>query len=199
MYNWIFKRRPRRRLTRRHCLMTCIGAALVFSVLGLTACGGNTPAQTGGADTVSGTVNVVASFYPMADFAQKVGGSHVKVTNLVPAGTEPHEWEPSPSDVRQIQASDVFIYNGADMEGWVDDTLESIDTSKTTVCKASDGITLRMAAKENESAGEHEHAGEHDPHVWLSPKNAKAELKNIERALIKADPDNKADYQANYK
>ena len=56
-----------------------------------------------------------------------------------------------------------------------------------------------MAAKEDESAGEHEHAGEHDPHVWLSPKNAKAELKNIERALIKADPDNKADYQANYK
>ena len=135
----------------------------------------------------------------MADFAQKIGGDHVKVTNLVPAGTEPHEWEPSPSDVKKIQASNVFIYNGADMEGWVDDTLESIDTSKTTVCKASDGIELRTTAEEDESADEHEHAGEHDPHVWLSPKNAKAELKNIEQALIKADPDNKSDYQANYK
>ena len=179
--------------------MACIGAALIFSVLGLTACNGNASDQAGGANTASDTVNVVASFYPMADFAQKIGGDHVKVTNLVPAGTEPHEWEPSPSDVKKIQASNVFICNGADMEGWVDDTLESIDTSKTTVCKASDGIELRTAAEEDESADEHGHAGEHDPHVWLSPKNAKAELKNIEQALIKADPDNKADYQANYK
>ena len=181
--------------------MALIGAALVFSALGLTACGGSS-AQVGSTDATSDTVNVVASFYPMADFAQKVGGSHVKVTNLVPAGTEPHEWEPSPRDIQAIQASDVFIYNGADMEGWADDTLASVDTSKTTVCKASDGIKLRLAADEGEetsSSDEHEHAGEHDPHVWLSPKNAKAELKNIEQALIKADPDNKADYQANYK
>lgn len=199
MYNRIFKRCPRRRPIRRRGLMACIGAALIFSALGLTACNGNASDQAGGANTASDTVNVVASFYPMADFAQKIGGDHVKVTNLVPAGTEPHEWEPSPSDVKKIQASNVFIYNGADMEGWVDDTLESIDTSKTTVCKASDGIELRTAAEEDESADEHEHAGEHDPHVWLSPKNAKAELKNIEQALIKADPDNKSDYQANYK
>lgn len=193
MYNRIFKRRPRRRPIRRRGLMACIGAALIFSVLGLTACIGNASDQAGSTNTASDTVNVVASFYPMADFAQKIGGDHVKVTNLVPAGTEPHEWEPSPSDVKKIQASNVFIYNGADMEGWVDDTLESIDTSKTTVCKTSDGIELRTAAEEDESAGEH------DPHVWLSPKNAKAELKNIEQALIKADPDNKADYQANYR
>lgn len=199
MYNRIFKRRPRRRPIRRLGLMACIGAVLAFSVLGLTACSGNTSTQAGSAETASDTVNVVASFYPMADFAQKVGGDHVKVTNLVPAGTEPHEWEPSPSDVKKIQASDVFIYNGADMEGWVGDTLESIDTSKTTVCEASDGIELRTAAEKEGSTDEHEHAGEHDPHVWLSPKNAKAELKNIEQALIKADPDNKADYQANYK
>ncbi len=123
----------------------------------------------------------------------------MKVTNLVPAGTEPHEWEPSPSDVKSIQNSDVFIYNGADMEGWVDDTLASIDSSKTAICEASKGIKLRMAADEEDTSDEQEHAGEHDPHVWLSPKNAKAELKNIEQALIKADPANKADYQANYK
>lgn len=198
MYNRIFKRRPQRRPIRRRRLMAFVGAVLAFSVLGLTACSGGTMTQTGSSETASDTVNVVASFYPMADFAQKIGGDHVKVTNLVPAGTEPHEWEPSPSDVKKIQSSNVFIYNGADMEGWVDDTLESIDTSKTTVCEASDGIELRTAAEEEGSTDEHEHAGEHDPHVWLSPKNAKAELKNIEQALIKADPDNKADYQANY-
>ena len=197
-------RRPKRRALRRRGLMALVGATLVLTTLGLTACGNASSVGEGSSNASSDKLDVVASFYPMADFAQKVGGSHVRVTNLVPAGTEPHEWEPSPSDVKKIQGSNVFIYNGADMEGWVDDTLSSVDTSRTTVCKASDGIKLRMAAAEDESdeassTDEHEHAGEHDPHVWLSPKNAKAELKNIEQALIKADPDNKTDYQANYK
>ena len=197
MHNRIKPRRPKRRLLRRRGLMAAAAILLAISSIGLAACGSTS--SPGSAATKSNKLDVVASFYPMADFAQKVGGDHVNVTNLVPAGTEPHEWEPSSSDIKAIQNSDVFIYNGADMEGWVDDTLASTDTSKTTVCKASDGIKLRMAAEEGDSSEEHEHAGEHDPHVWLSPKNAKAELKNIEQALIKADPDNKADYQANYK
>lgn len=197
MHNRINPRRPKRCLLRRRHLMAVAAILLAISSIGLAACGSTSSA--GSAATKGDKLDVVASFYPMADFAQKVGGDHVNVTNLVPAGTEPHEWEPSSSDIKAIQNSDVFIYNGADMEGWVDDTLASTDTSKTTVCKASDGIKLRMAAEEGDSSEEHEHAGEHDPHVWLSPKNAKAELKNIEQALIKADPDNKADYQANYK
>ena len=197
MHNRISTRRPRRRLLRRRGLMAVAAILLAISSIGLAACGGST-SSAGSAEANGDKLDVVASFYPMADFAQKVGGDHVSVTNLVPAGTEPHEWEPSSSDIKAIQTSDVFIYNGADMEGWVDDTLASTDTSKTTVCEASNGIKLRTAAEEEDSSEEHEHAGEHDPHVWLSPKNAKAELKNIERALIKADPDNKADYQANY-
>ena len=196
MYKRISLRRPKRRLFRRRGLMALALVVLATSTLGLAACGSTSHAGSaaGSAATHDSKLKVVASFYPMADFAQKVGGDHVDVTNLVPAGTEPHEWEPSSSDIKTIQGSDVFIYNGADMEGWVDDTLDSTDTTKTTVCKASDGIKLRMAG---DTDGDE--AGQHDPHVWLSPKNAKAELKNIERALIKADPDNKADYQANYK
>ena len=111
--------------------MMCAAFAAVVAVLcvvGLFACSGtsnnsNAAANDSQSSNESQKVQVVASFYPMADFAQKIGGGHVEVTNLCPAGTEPHEWEPSPSDVKAIEGADVFVYNGADMEGWVSDTL----------------------------------------------------------------------------
>ena len=63
----------------------------------------------------------------MYDFAKKIGGDKVEVINLVPAGTEPHDWEPSTKDLIEMEKSDIFIYNGAGMEQWVDDVLESLD------------------------------------------------------------------------
>ena len=68
----------------------------------------------------------------MYDFAKKIGGDKVEVINLVPAGTEPHDWEPSTKDLIEMEKSDIFIYNGAGMEQWVDDVLESLDTEELT-------------------------------------------------------------------
>lgn len=56
-----------------------------------TACGQNAIKNT--ADD-SGKVKVMTSFYTMYDFAQKIGGEKVEITNMVPSGTEPHDWEP---------------------------------------------------------------------------------------------------------
>ncbi len=177
-------------------------AVAVLCVVGLTACsnaGTSTSTSESQPANESQKVQVVASFYPMADFAQKIGGDHVEVENLCPAGTEPHEWEPSPTDITAIENADVFVYNGADMEGWVDDTLASANLKGSVVC-ASDGIELRVANHDHDAAeaDSHEHAGEHDPHVWLPPENAKKEAENIKDALVKADPANASDYEANY-
>ena len=73
----------------------------------------------------SAPLKVMASFYPMYDFAQKIGGDKVTVTNMVPAGTEPHDWEPSTTDITNLEDADVFIYSGAGMEHWVDSVLGS--------------------------------------------------------------------------
>ena len=193
-------------VTRRRVLAASIPAlALVASVI--TGCSaGGTGAAAGSASAAaadaSGKVKVVASFYPMADFAEKVGGDHVAVTNLVPAGTEPHEWEPSPKDIQAIEGAGVFVYNGAGMEGWVDDTLKSVDTSKVQVVEASKGLDLLSGEDDHDHEGaedesEHEES-EYNPHVWLYPENAKREMEAIKDALVKADPDHEADYEANY-
>jgi len=74
----------------------------------------------GGERKDSDKINVYASFYTMYDFANKIGGDRINLVNIMPAGTEPHHWEPSPKDILEIEKADVFIYNGAGMEPWVE-------------------------------------------------------------------------------
>ncbi len=148
-------------------------------------------------------LSVMASFYPMYDFAVKIGGDKVDVTNMVPAGTEPHDWEPATKDITSLEKADVFVYSGAGMEHWAEDVLKSLKNKNLTVAEASSGITLRKGHEHEEEESqeaeseEHEH-GEFDPHVWLSPANAKKEMENIKDAFVKADPENEAYYQTNY-
>jgi zinc transport system substrate-binding protein len=127
-------------------------------------------------------LDVVASFYPMADFVQKIGGDRVRVTTMVPSGTEPHDWEPSPRDIVTLEKAKVFVYNGAGMEHWVQDVLGSLSNTALIAAEVSKGVVL---------------SGD-DPHVWLDPMNAKIEMANIRDALSKADPEGKSAYEANY-
>lgn len=183
-----------------------LGALL--SVSFLVGCGaGNTSAASAGSSAAStgstASLSVVASFYPMYDFAEKIGGDHVTVTDLVPAGTEPHDWEPAPSDITTLEKADVFIYSGAGMEHWVTSVLNTLENKNLVTVEASDGITLLHGFHEEEEAAASGSAAtsadsDVDPHVWLAPLNAKIEMENIKNALVQADPDHKADYEANY-
>lgn len=195
-------------MTRADFLRLSGATALVVAptLLGLSGC--NKPTATNGAASGS-KLQVLASFYPMADFAQKIGGDKIEVKTLVPTGTEPHDWEPSTSDMVRFTDAKLLVYNGAGMEHWVDDTLKSLGSNAPEALAASDGITLLEAAKtdpEHEHEKEHDHKeeehdhdhGAYDPHVWLDPQNAKAEMKNIMNSLVKLDSANKDTYTANF-
>ena len=173
---------------------TFLTGVLAFTVFimafALTGCNTEKSTESSASSTqteeTSSKLKVMTSFYPMYDFASKVGGDKVEVTNMTPAGTEPHDWEPSAKDITQLEKADVFIYNGADMEHWTDDVLNTLDSKEITVVEASKGIDL---LKEGKS---------YDPHVWLNPLNAKKEMENIKDALVKADEKNKDYYEKNY-
>ena len=174
--------------------LSALVCACTLSLSLLTGCG-TQPADTAAGD---GRLRVLTSFYPMYDFACKIGGDCIDVTNMVPSGTEPHDWEPSTNDLKNL---DVFIYNGADMEPWADDLLVSrSDTLR--VVEASENVELRTTDGEHEHAHEHEdadhHHGDFDPHVWLDPENAKIEMEAIRDALCAADPENSTVFQSNY-
>src|SRR5690625_724049 len=88
--------------------MLTVPAAGLFAAAALTACGGDDTASDGG-------VNVVAAFYPLAFAAEQVGGEDVTVTNLTPAGQEPHDIELDPSDIARVEEADYIVY----LEGFI--------------------------------------------------------------------------------
>ncbi|GAE90726.1 zinc ABC transporter [Acetivibrio straminisolvens JCM 21531] len=125
----------------------------------------------------------------------------------MPAGTEPHHWEPSPRDILEIGKADVFIYNGAGMEPWVEKVLGSIKNKDLVVVETSKKIDLIQGSHnhdeehdgENTEDEPHSHDDlEYDPHVWLSPKNAKKQMEAIKDAFVKADPGNREYYENNF-
>ena len=151
-----------------------------------------------------GKLKVVASFYPMYDFAKNVGGERVSVSVLIPPGVEPHNFEPTPSSIRQLSEANIFVLNGAGMEhAWAHGLIEGLGNEKLTLVEASEGVELIAATghhhdDEAHEAAEEEHDhGEYDPHVWLSPVFAKKQVENIRDAFIAADPEGKAYYEAN--
>lgn len=153
--------------------------------------------QEENAESAEGKLRVMASFYTMADFAEKIGGDRADITCMVPAGTEPHDWEPSTTDITGLERADVFIYNGAGMEHWAEDVTESLENKELLVVEASQGVKLHAEEEHDHEGHSHSHGG-YDPHVWLDPNNAKLEMENIKNAFVQADPDNGAYYEANY-
>ncbi|MBU0586424.1 zinc ABC transporter substrate-binding protein, partial [Candidatus Micrarchaeota archaeon] len=98
-----------------------------------------------------------------------------------------------------LNQAHVFIYNGAGMEPWVYNLLESSDNGDLIVVDASNGLELIPAGQndeEHEHDGEHDH-GEYDPHLWLDPILVKSQVDNIRNAFVAADPQNKETYEYN--
>ncbi len=179
-------------------LMAGCGTATLSSSAGsgsLSAQSAEPPQSSEDADKL----NIYTSFYPMYDFTVKVGGDKVHVTNLVPAGTEPHDWEPSTTDLANLERADVLVYSGAGMEHWIDKVVGSLTNKELVTVEASKGIALQEGHHdEEEEADEHEEESAYDPHVWISIRNARTEMENIKNALVQADPDNAAFYEENY-
>jgi len=147
-------------------------------------------------------LQVVTTFYPMYEFTKNIVKNKAHVDLLIPYNIEPHDWEPTPKDIGNIQSADVLVYNSPSMETWISSIKKSLDKSQPLFVEASEGITLMEGTEgeeEDHDEGEHHDEDEHmlDPHVWLSPVLAQKEVQTITTALIKQDPKNKTYYEKN--
>ncbi|MDD5337283.1 MAG: metal ABC transporter substrate-binding protein [Candidatus ainarchaeum sp.] len=136
-----------------------------------------------------GRLKVVASFYPLYDFASNVGGNRVEVSTMIPTGVDVHEFDPSPSDIKAVADADVFIYNGAGLEPWVPNLLSGVNSRKLIAVDASSGIQLLNSQDPGVSGS--------DPHIWLDPVLAKKQVANIRDAFIQKDPAGRDYYTSN--
>ena len=145
-------------------------------------------------------LTVIATLFPQYDFARQIGGEHVNVTLLLPAGTESHTYEPTPRDMAKIQDADLFVYTGEEMEPWAATLLSAIDQSRLVVVDASSGVELveeEHAEGNPDGHTKEEHDHELDPHIWLDPTLAQAMVDNVAEGLAQADPDHAQEYLDN--
>ncbi|HEY9398735.1 MAG TPA: zinc ABC transporter substrate-binding protein [Nitrososphaeraceae archaeon] len=129
-------------------------------------------------------LTVVSSFFPIGEFVKKIGGDMVEPSLLIPAGVEPHDFEPTINQIQTVDSADVLVYNGLGIENWIAkiNSAHKID--------ASEGLNASYPDKRNMTL---------DPHVWLDPLLAKKEVENIRDGLMIIDPSNKDTYFNNAK
>ncbi len=136
-------------------------------------------------------IKVVASFYPLADFAKNVGGDLVEVMNITPAGAEPHDYEPTPKDIAALYDAKLVILNGNGVDAWGEKIEGELTQKGIIVLKMSDHLD---SLKNNEPG---EESGQYDPHFWLNPTNAIKETDSIADALIQIDSTHEKEYNMN--
>ena len=169
-------------MTLRRVWQSLVTVGMVVAVLGCA-----------GAPRAQGVLPVVVTFYPLQEFAQRVGGERVRVVTLVPPGAEPHDYEPRPQDITALHAAHMVIFNGAGLEPWLEKLRLEFPTGGVVV-NASDGLPLVKGVDEGEAG---EPPARFDPHVWLDPLLAARMVTNIQKGLQDADPQHGELYSAN--
>ncbi|MEH2441911.1 metal ABC transporter substrate-binding protein [Nostoc sp.] len=147
-----------------------------------------------------GKTKVVTTFLPIYLFTKAVVGNVADVEILVPPGTEVHEYQATPENVKAIATANVLVKNGLGLEGFLENTVKNAQNAKLVEIDASNGIKPLNEISPVVKTGKDEQDREHpqgNPHVWLDPVLAKQEVTNIRDGLIAADPANKATYEAN--
>jgi ABC-type Zn uptake system ZnuABC Zn-binding protein ZnuA len=168
----------------RHSALAGLIAATAIAVLA-TGCAGS------GGTAGPGQVKVVATTTQIADFARAVGGDRAKVVQLLQPNTDPHEYEPRPSDVRATTGAKVVLENGDNLDRWMNDIVKQAG-GDPTVLDLGTGVPVKLAG---ESSGPE--ASRYDPHWWHDPRNAQAAVAAIRDTLTKANPDAATTYARN--
>ena len=169
-----------RRLHRGHTGFVLAFALAAIGILALPLCSGCTTTDTETGET--DVIGVAVTIPPVADFVENVGGEHVSVTVMIPAGASPHTHEPTPGQMSQIGNADVYFKVGSGIEFelvWLDNLTAQNSDMEAIDC--SNGIELR----------------DNDPHIWTSPLNCITMVDTIAEGLASVDPPRADTYRQN--
>ena len=140
---------------------------------------------------------IMVSLFPQYDIIRQIAQDKVEVELFLPAGSEPHSYEPSASTLMKVVEADLFVYSSDELEPWVKRLVEGNASESLIVLDASNGITLLEADHGHEGQDEDEEELAFDPHYWLDPQNMIIMSESIRDALIEIDPENEAFYIEN--
>ncbi|HVM51813.1 MAG TPA: zinc ABC transporter substrate-binding protein [Acidimicrobiales bacterium] len=172
---------------------------LILSLVAGAALAGCGEDETGPRSPTAGApLSVAASFHPLAEVAERVGGTRVAVANLTPAGAEPHDLELSTRQVEQVEDADLAIVLGRGFQPSVE-RVAARRRGPTIVALDAIGVEEGEIEghDEDEDEDDHDDGGGLDPHVWLDPTRMAAITEHVADALADIDPDGAATYRAN--
>lgn len=144
-------------------------------------------------------LDIVATTRDLGSLTEAVGGERVAVTSLVPPGFDPEEYQPKPQDLARVKRAQAVVRVGLDFDLWFDRLLAQAGGSIRRGAPGYVDASFAIAALDvrGTSIGDGHAHGSGNPHYWLDPKNAEIITGNILEALVRIDPANAADYEAN--
>ncbi len=131
-------------------------------------------------------LGIAVTIPPQRQFVKEVGGDRVKVTLMVPPGEDPHSYEPTTRQMREVAKADLYLKLGSQIsfeKTWMD-KIKSYN-EEMRIVNSSEGIELRKMGSSI------------DPHVWMSPPNAKNMVQKLNETMCEEDPDNSQFYEEN--
>ena len=128
----------------------------------------------------------------LTEVAQQVGGDRVEVIGHVKPGSDPHDFEPKPSDLRAVANAQLVLLSAKQMEGYVGKLEEATGTKGVIIHVGDQFPSLKLSVQH----GDHSHDGE-DPHWWHSIRNIARATKIVRDELVKLSPSDKTAFTAN--
>ncbi|WP_273852774.1 metal ABC transporter substrate-binding protein [Guptibacillus spartinae] len=169
---------------------------LSLSTFVLVACGQE---ESGTNDKLT----IYTTLYPLEYFAERIGGDNVTAESIIPPGSDAHSFEPTTRTMTELAEADLFIYNGAGMEGFADAAKDTLTNEDVMILESAEGIHVDETKEEHEEHSEDDAHSDHDhgninPHIWIDPTLAIQQAENIKNALIKIDPDKQETFESNF-
>jgi zinc transport system substrate-binding protein len=143
-------------------------------------------------EPAGGRIKVLATFYPVYDFAANVGGNRTSLSLLVPETVDVHAFEPTPQSIQEVASANVLIFSGAGLEPWIPQIIAAAGNPGLVLVDSSQGISLLPVPSQFQRGNRTV-----DPHIWLDPLLAKQQVTNILNGLIKADPNDQEYFTSN--
>lgn len=129
---------------------------------------------------------IMVSFFPYGEFARAVAGDLAMVSEIVPSGVEPHDFEPTPRDIEQLYQANVVILNGAGIDAWAEKLAPALEERGIRVIRMVDAVPLIPSTTDDEEDTEFPHEG-FDPHFWLDPVLAERQVEKIAAVMSEVD------------
>jgi zinc transport system substrate-binding protein len=143
-------------------------------------------------------LRILATVFPLREFAAAVAGDRGEAGLLLPPGAGVHTWQPRPGDITRLAECDLLLFIGSGLEPWLPDMLKAFPPGRVRTLEAAAGLAVDAppAVEAEDNDGEHAH-GALDPHVWLDFELDVRIVGRIAEELARLDPEGRPVFSAN--